>query len=557
MLSGYDELTVRLLEKRGVRTDEEAEAFLNPSYDKHLIDPLLIKNMPEAARRLAAAITGGERIAVWSDYDCDGIPGGVLLHDFLQKVGANFENYIPHRHDEGYGVNIAGIEELAGNGVRLIVTVDSGITDVAAIARARELGMDVVVTDHHLQNGLLPDGIVVDPNANADETAPFTSWCGAGLAWKLCCAVLAVSPELREKVPIGWEKWLLDMAGLATIADMVPLTGENRLLAKYGLLVMHKSPRIGLQKLCRVARINQSQLTEDDVGFMIAPRVNAASRMDDAWDAFKLFTTTNENEADELAKKLERLNRERKAQAGAITRAVHDRLKERELRSVIALGDPLWRPALLGLVANGIAEQYQRPVFLWGREGNNSIKGSCRAGDATHLGNLMTAAGATFVEFGGHAFSGGFTVADDAVYFLEDKLVEALATLEVQPEEVAQSVDAVVHPDDMTSRFLGVLERLAPFGEGNEKPLFELRDCAIAKSERFGKGNEHVKITIARGFDERDNLEGVAFFAKGKLAAASDALKAGSRAHVTAHLERDQFSRRRMPRLRLVSIVAL
>jgi single-stranded-DNA-specific exonuclease len=553
----YDELTNQLLAKRGITTAEEAEAFLNPSYDDHLIDPLLIKNMEKAARRLAAAIQSGERIAAWTDYDCDGTPAAVILHDFLKKVGANFEIYIPHRHEEGYGVNIAGIEKLAERGATLMVTADSGITDCEAVARAKELGIDVIVTDHHLPCATLPDAYaVVDPNAHADETAPFKAWCGAALAWKLCCAVLAVSPEIRERVPAGWEKWLLDMAGLATIADMVPLTGENRLLAKYGLLVMRKSPRVGFVRLCKMIRANQSKITEDDVGFMIAPRVNAASRMGDAIEAFKLFTTSDEGEADLLSKKLEKLNRERKAQAGAITRAVRERLKERsEMRSIIALGDPAWRPGLLGLVANGIAEEYQRPVFLWGREGNDSIKGSCRSGGATHLVSLMTAAGDTFVEFGGHAFSGGFTVAQDSVFFLEDKLVEALATLEVQEAPLEQTVDAELEPDGATSAFLGKLERLAPFGMGNEKPLFLLRNCEVASSARFGKGSEHVKLSIKREFG--DALEGVSFFAKGALARTADTLTPGARANITAHLERDQFAKRGAPRLRLVSISAV
>jgi single-stranded-DNA-specific exonuclease len=553
----YDELTNALLAKRGITTAEEAERFLNPSYDEHLINPLLIKNMSLAAHRLGTAILSGERIAAWTDYDCDGTPAAVILHDFLKKVGANFEIYIPHRHEEGYGVNVGGIEKLAERGVTLIVTADSGITDVEPVARAKELGIDVIVTDHHLPGAVLPDAYaVVDPNAHADETAPFKAWCGAALAWKLCCAVLAVSPELREKVPAGWEKWLLDMAGLATIADMVPLTGENRLLAKYGLLVMRKSPRIGLMKLCRAIRADQRRITEDDVGFMIAPRVNAASRMGDAIEAFKLFTTSDESEADLLAKKLEKLNRERKAQAGAITRAVRERIKERgEVRTIIALGDPAWRPGLLGLVANGIAEEYQRPVFLWGREGNDSIKGSCRSGGATHLVSLMTAAGDTFVEFGGHAFSGGFTVASESVFFLEDKLVEAFATLEVQAAPIEQSVDAELDPENATSAFLSKLERLAPFGMGNEKPLFLLRNCEVARAERFGKGSEHVKLAIAREFGEA--LEGVAFFAKGNLAKVADALVPGARANITAHLERDQFSRRGAPRLRLVSLSAV
>src|SRR3989344_4678297 len=378
-LRAYDDLTSALLTRRGILTKEDAEKFLNPSYDEHLHDPFLMTDMPKAARRFADAIISGEEIAVWSDYDCDGIPGAVLMHDFLQKAGANFVNYIPHRHEEGYGMNVAGVESLAKNGVKLIVTVDSGITDVAAIARANELGMEVIVIDHHLplEEGLPLAFAVLNPNAREGETYPFRGLCGSGVAWKLVCATLAVEPQLRERVPEGWEKWLLDMVGLATIADMVPLVDENRVLATYGLFVMRKSPRIGLQKLCRGMRVEQRAITEDDVGFMIAPRVNATSRMGDARDAFTLFTTTDESEAEGLAKKLETANRQRKASVGAITRAVHARVRERgNLRSVIALGDPEWRPSLLGLVAGTIAEEYERPVFLWGRGGNRGLKGA-------------------------------------------------------------------------------------------------------------------------------------------------------------------------------------
>ena len=556
-LVSYDDFTAALLARRGIETKEEAERFLHPSYEKHLHDPLLMRDMEMAARRFARAIRSGEKIAVWSDYDCDGIPGGVLLHDFLKKAGAHFENYIPHRHAEGYGVNVAGIEKLANEkGVKLIVTVDSGITDVEAVTRANELGMEVIVTDHHLPGPTLPDAFaVVNPNARADETYPFRDLCGAGVAWKLVCATLAVAPELRERVPDGWEKWLLDMVGLATIADMVALVGENRVLATYGLLVMHKSPRIGLQKLCRAIRTDQRALTEDDIGFMIAPRVNAASRMGDARDAFDLFTTSDEEIADALAKKLEKANRERKAQAGALTRAVHARLKERgELRSVIALGDPAWRPALLGLVANGIAEEYGRPVFLWGREGNMSIKGSVRSG-SVHALELMRAAEETFVEFGGHKAAGGFTVRDDAVFFLEDRLVAAYTRLTADgvPHDVfSMRADAEIAPGEVTSAFLKKIESFAPFGIQNPKPVFLLREVVAREISRFGKGAEHLKLKIdAQG--ERD-IDAVTFFAKGSVARAADALTRGSHVNLLAHLERDTFSRGTPVRLRILDI---
>ncbi len=571
-LAAYDDLTAALLARRGILTKGEAERFLNPSYDEHLHDPFLMTDMQKAARRFADAITSGERIAVWSDYDCDGIPGAVLMHDFLKKAGANFENYIPHRHEEGYGMNVAGIEKLAnppaGGGATLVVTVDSGITDVEPVARANELGMQVIVTDHHLPGEKLPNAFaILNPNARADETYPFKSLCGSGVAWKIVCATLAIEPKLREKVPEGWEKWLLDMVGLATIADMVPLTGENRLLATYGLRVLRKSPRVGLQKLLRGMRVEQRALTEDDIGFMLAPRVNAASRMGEARDAFHLFTTSDEGEADLLAKKLEKANRQRKAEAGAITRAVHARLKERgEARSVIALGDPEWRPGLLGLVANTIAEEYERPVFLWGREGNNSLKGSFRSGGATHGLELMRAAENTFVEFGGHAAAGGFTARDTEIFFLEDRLVLALRSLAVpfvapwrrggeegEADTFIQRADAEVTPEEATASFLLKIERLSPFGIQNPKPVFLMREVVVREVSRFGKGEEHLKIKISSN-ENNESLDAVTFFVKGAVARTSESLTRGSRANLLAHLERDTFSRGNPVRLRLLDI---
>jgi single-stranded-DNA-specific exonuclease len=553
-LREHDDLTAALLARRGMRTKEAADAFLAPDYDAHINDPLLIKNMEKAARRVAGAIRSGEKITVWSDYDCDGIPAGVLLHDFLKKAGANFDNYIPHRHEEGYGVNVPGIERVAKSGTKLVITADSGITDNEAAAKAKELGMDMIVTDHHLPGAELPDAYaVVDPKQEG-ETAPFRDYCGAGMAWKLCCAVLAVMPELREKIPLGWEKWLLDMAGLATIADMVPLTGENRVIAKYGLLVMRKSPRVGLQKLCRVIRVNQRFITEDDVGFMIAPRVNAASRMGDPKDAFRLFTTTDEAEAEALAKKLEAANRGRRSAAAAITRAAHAKLADRAaagaLPSVIALGDPDWRPALLGLVANGLMEEYGRPVFLWGREGNEALKGSCRSSTA-HVVELMRATDA-FEEFGGHSMSGGFTLKSEAMFDFEERLARGFAALPMrEDEDAAQFADAELAPEEVTNSFLMRVERLAPYGQENPKPAFLLRDARLREVAWFGKAGEHLKVRIARDFDL---LEGVAFFAKRELGAGALELKSGQAVSILANLEKDQFTRGQPVRLRILAI---
>lgn len=562
-LASYDDLTAALLARRGIVTKEAAEAFLAPSYDEGIHDPMLMTDMPKAAERLAKAISSQEKIAVWSDYDCDGIPGGVLLHDFLKKAGANFVNHIPHRHNDGYGMNIPGIEKLAKEGVTLIVTVDSGITDIQPVAHANSLGIEVIVTDHHLPSdqGLPPAFAVLNPNAREDETYPYKALCGAGVAWKLACATLAHGFSGRDTIPLGWEKWLLDMAGMATIADMVPLTGENRVIATYGLLVMRKSPRLGLQRLCKAARVEQKKITEDDVGFMLGPRVNAASRMGDPRDAFLLLSTDDESEADRLAKHLESLNRSRRASAGAITRTVHDRIMERkargeELPTVIALGDPDWRPGLLGLVANGIAEEYERPVFLWGREGNDVLKGSCRSGPGKlNVVSIMQAAGDTLLGFGGHAASGGFSVAPHAVFDLEQKLSEACASLAQERAEAEPAyADLALTPKTATKDILRKLTKLAPYGMQNPRPLAAFSHVRVESVAWFGKGEEHLRFRITTTDDAPESLEAMTFYAKRSLGSRAERIEAGMQLSVLGHLEEDTFTRGQPLRIRIVDV---
>lgn len=563
-LSAYDDFTAALLSRRGVTTAEEAEAFLSPSYDSHIGDPLLLKDMEKAAKKVAEAINTQSKIAVWSDYDCDGIPGGVVLHDFLKKAGANFTNYIPHRHEEGFGLNEKGLQKLADEGAQLVITVDCGISDVDAVAFANSIGLEVIITDHHLPGPELPAAFaIIDPKQEG-ETYPFRDFCGGGLAWKLVCGVLAVGFNGREEIKEGWEKWLLDMAGLSTIADMVSLTGENRVLAHYGLMVMRKTPRIGFQKLCKAARVNQKYLTEDDVSFMLAPRVNAASRMGDAMDAFRLFTTSDEVEAEELAKKLEGINRSRRAAGAAVTKRVHERLAERKengeaVPDVIVMGDPEWRPGLLGLVSNSIAEEYQRPVFLWGREGNNVLKGSCRAGRPdVHLLELMQATTDTFVEFGGHRASGGFSIRDDAIYFLEERLNAVFKSLSFNAVDGAAYADSALTIEQATPRLLKRIEMLAPFGMGNPKPTFVLRNVEVVQISWFGKSGEHLRLRLrSNGLSfETDSIEAISFYAKRELGNVCSQLKQNMHPTLLATLERDQFSKGQPVRLRIVSIVS-
>jgi len=402
-LKQYPELLQELLISRGVLSTSDAEAFLSPDYERHVHDPFLMKGMERAVLRVLYAIEHKEPIVIYSDYDCDGIPGGVLLHDFFNMIGyENVSNYIPHRHEEGYGVNEKAISALVDGGAKLIITVDCGITDVSPIAYAQGRNVDVIVTDHHLPGEVLPPAhVVLNPKQEGD-TYPEPMLCGSGVAFKLVQGVLSRN---RFSLKEGKEKWLLDMVGLATIADMVPLRGENRVFAHFGLAVLRKSPRPGLQKLCRKMKVNQRYLTEDDIGFMLAPRINAASRMDEPMAAFRLLATLDEVEADMQAAHLNKINDQRKGLVASMAREIKKRVQSRmEEREIIVTGDPRWRPALLGLVANSLVEEYNRPVFLWGREGSNLLKGSCRSDGSVDVVLLMNEVKDILIGSGGHAF---------------------------------------------------------------------------------------------------------------------------------------------------------
>jgi len=247
-LSEYPPLMQELLYFRGIGTAEEAFHFLKPDYEEHLHDPFLLPDMEKAVVRILRAIENNEKVVIYSDYDMDGGPGGVILHDFFKKIGyEHFQNYIPHRHEEGYGLNVPAIEQFAKDGATLLITVDCGITDAEQVHVANELGIDVIITDHHLPAKQLPEAHAIINPKRKDSTYPFDGLCGAGVAFKVVQALIQKGNfELKE----GWEKWLLDMAGLATIADMVPLRGENRALAHFGLAVLRKSPRPGGRARC-------------------------------------------------------------------------------------------------------------------------------------------------------------------------------------------------------------------------------------------------------------------------------------------------------------------
>jgi single-stranded-DNA-specific exonuclease len=560
-LGGISDILAHLLFHRGIRDIETARRFISPDYEKGMHDPFLLKDAEKSADRIIQAIEDNERIAIYADYDADGIPGAAIMDDFFKRIGfKDYSIYIPHRHDEGFGLNVEAVERLASERVKLVITVDCGITDVAPVQRANELKMEVIITDHHEPPPILPEAFSIIDHKQIDCRYPDKDICGSGVAFKLIQAILKKN---RFGLKEGHEKWLLDLAGIATLSDMVPLTGENRVFAYYGLAVLRKSPRKGIMQLLRRLRIDQRYLAEDDITFMITPRINAASRMGVPSDAFRLLSADNDDDAHIFAEHLDKINNERKGVVAALVKEVKKTVHERHggaIPSVIVLGNPLWKPSLLGLAANSCAEEFDRPVFLWGRDGDDAIKGSCRSEGRTNIVELMRAVpDGTFAQFGGHHHSGGFAVSNEQIHYLEMRLCEACDEIEdgkAKNENPVQDIneniiDAEMSLEDIHQKFHADINQLAPFGVGNPKPIFLFKKAVPASIRMFGKGNEHVEIVFDRL--KGGKISAISFF--GASNGWAKRIQAGRPVDLIASLDKSMYRGRAELRLRIVDVL--
>jgi single-stranded-DNA-specific exonuclease len=556
-LLAYTPLSRKLLLTRNITTAEDAALFLYPNWERDTHDPFQMKDMQKVVDRLFQAIKEKEMIAIWSDYDMDGIPGAVVLYDFFKMLGyENVVHYTPHRNKEGFGLNMQGVDELHLQGVTLMITIDCGITDVECVAYARTKKIDVIITDHHLPQDVLPEAYAILNPKQKDCSYQEKMLCGAGVVFKLVQALVAHLSNTKEmklhSPKTGWEKWLLDMVGMATVADMVPLLGENRIFAYFGLMVLRKSRRPGLHALLKKARADQRTLTEDDVAFTIAPRINAASRMGHAKDAFKLLSSNETIEAMKLADALDKINNERKTLVAVMKREVKRRIeKNGGPEPVIVLGNPEWKPSLLGLVASSLMEDYGRPIFLWGREGGSDIKGSCRSDGTCNVFDLMSSVSGHFTDFGGHAYSGGFSLAHEQVHTLGNALSEAYMKIVEGETRQKKFYDEVCTIHSVTWDMYREVVKFAPFGQGNPKPVFLFRNEVLRGMRTFGKGGEHLELSFERG--DASTVKAISFFTN--MDSLSPKVKMNTPITFVAHLEVSNFLGRSELRLRLLEIL--
>ena len=547
------ELLNLLLKNRGIKI-EDREKFLNPSYEDGLYDSFLMLDMEKATVRIFESVEAKEKIVIYTDYDCDGIPSAVIMHDFFNKIGyKNFSIYIPHRHDEGYGLHMDAIKNFIDEEVKLLITFDLGITAINEVVEAQAGGIDVIITDHHLpsEKGLPKAYAILNPKQEGCQY-PDKMLCGAGIAFKLVQALIQKYGEYW-KINTGWEKWLLDMVGMATLADQVPLIDENRVFAYYGLKVLQKGRRPGMVEIFHKANVEMEKLTEEDITFTLAPRINAASRMADPMMAFETLSATDTVLAKALADNLSKINDDRKIMVAHMMKEVKKTMSKREEKKVIVIGNREWKIGVLGIIASKIVEEYKRPVFVWGSDGSDVLKGSCRSYGGVNLVEIMSMLPEnSILEFGGHAGAGGFAVSHEEIHFLEERILKVYGEdREIEEQAIEDGAEATIDMDDVTNMNYNVIEKLAPYGAGNPKPKFLFKDVPIYGVKEFGKEKNHLELSF---LNSKGKIVKAIIFFKNKESYGNK-IAVGERINLVASFEKSTFLGRTELRLRIIEII--
>ena len=484
-----------LLFQRGIKDESSLKKFLEPSLED-LHDPYLLHDMDKAVDRIRQAIEQGELILVYGDYDADGMTSASIVKESLEQLGAECLVYLPNRFTDGYGPNASVYKYFIGQqGVSLIVTVDNGVAGHEAIDLAQSMGVDVIVTDHHSMPEVLPDAYAIVHPEHPEADYPFKQLAGCGVAFKLACALL-------EEVQVE----LLDLVAIGTIADMVSLTDENRIMVQYGLEVLRNTQRIGLQELFEIAGISSSDITEGTVGFQLAPRLNALGRLADPNPAIDLLTGFDDEEVHEIALMIQEKNEERKE----IVQAIYEEAKSLvdPNKSVQVLAKEGWNPGVLGIVAGRLLEELGQTVIVLNIE-DGRAKGSARSIEAVNIFEALDPHRSIFLAFGGHAGAAGMTLEVEQL----DALSEILETY-VKDKGIAAKGKSRLYLDeelDLESLSLDTVksfEKLAPFGMDNQKPVFYIRDFQVENARSMGAGDSHLKLKISKG---TANFEVVAF----------------------------------------------
>lgn len=539
-----DDLTLQMLFHRGIQNQEQAEKFFHPDYTLQSHDPFLLPDMEKAVTRILDAMDTKEHILVFGDYDADGVCASVALSDFFSFAGyENVTLYNPDRYKEGYGISEVALEAIFGRSPKLVITVDTGIGNKDAIEKLQEKEIDVIVIDHHLVSDGLPPAYAVIDHQRKDSKYPFPYLCGTGLAFK---TVQALCKKRVWPFQEGYEKWILDLVAIATIADMVPLRDENRAFAYWGIEVMKKNRRFGLKELMKAVGIDAQNISAQDIAYTIAPLINSAGRMDHANTAVELLRTENESEASWLAGRLIENNNKRKDMVKEIIFAVEQELQNIDLPDVVVLGKQEWHPGVLGIAAGKVVETYARPAFIFGKGEGSDFKGSGRSDGSVNLVELMKRAGEElFSAFGGHAMAAGFTLAPGREKEFAQKIQGAYRAL---PKEANLFEDLEIEKefslDDVDWNTYALISRFEPFGQGNPRPSFLFKDCMVKNVRLFGNGGAHIEFMFQKSNNEP--IKAIQFGA-----VLPDTIRPGVAVDVVASLEHSTYNGSQL-RLRMV-----
>lgn len=509
---GLSPAASKVLVNRGIVEPRDVERFLAGTLSD-LPDPSLLKDVDKAARRLAAAGSRGEPLLIYADYDADGATGAACLYLFLKRIFPDLPVRI-HQNDrrrDGYGLQTHVLASAAREGFRLVVTVDCGISDVGAAREAARGGVELIVTDHHLPGETLPEAFAIVNPMQPDCVFPGKEMAGVGVAFLLVCALRKAVREVAGfgLLPEPPLRPYLDLVALGTVADMAALRGGNRLLVREGLREIRKSPRPGIEALFEASGVPHAAATETDLGFRVGPRLNAAGRVGDATRSSRILVSESRDDAVLLARELNGDNALRQREEERIVLAVEAALGAAgEIPPAIVLSDPAWNAGVLGIVASKVLERYGRPVVLLQEEGGVA-KGSCRSVEGFHIVSALSRLSHLLTRYGGHAQAAGLALSLEHLDAFREGLAE-IAALHARetPYVRRRSIDAHLRVEEITPGLLSDLDRLRPFGVGNEEPLFLLRGVRVAGVSRIGAGGRHIRFAVE---EEGRRLSGVAF----------------------------------------------
>ena len=540
--AGYPCLVSAVLASRGIATAEEAAAFLE--HEQRLTySPFLMADMDKAVERVQRALADHERIAVFGDYDVDGITATCILVDYLQSRGADVLHYIPRRIEDGYGLSVDAIEGLYRKGTRLLITVDCGITGVEEVDFANSLGMDVVVTDHHECKETLPRAVaVVDPH-RPDCGYPFKHLAGCGVALKLALAL--GGPDREEALFSRY----CTLAAIGTVADVMQMSGENRTIVSRGLAAIEHSDFIGLHALLKEAGLAGREITSVQIGFVLAPRINAAGRMGAADKAAALLLCTDPAEAERMARELCALNRERQNVEQTIYSQAEEmiaRLPDRD-RSALVLESSRWHQGVVGIVASRLSEKYSRPSFMIHLNGDTG-KGSCRSWGGFNLFAALENCKDLLLGFGGHELAAGFTIEEANIPAFRERMNDYARSFQggAAPVSVLDVDVAITHPSAVTLEELEALSALEPYGSGNARPVFCLLGATLLRTQNVGQ-NRHLKLRLGKGSAQFDGI----FFS---TVAEDCGCRPGDRVDAAFYLQVNEFRGSRTVQLQMVDL---